>query len=124
MPGQEDIHERIGKLETSVAGIASSVETLVDSQKHVWAAIEKLSTRGEMSWGKIVSTGGFVLAIATGAATMNNALLEGRIRQVEIRAEDQKEIRQAEAKTDEVRAQFLLRMCDENHEAIRRLRDE
>ena len=49
----------------------------------------------------VVATVGMIITVSGAAATVGHMLMESRIRQIEIRDE------------------FLSRMCDENHEAMR-----
>lgn len=100
---------RFAHFESKVESIGDILDTFVAESKEyrqrqdrteaqIWSAIreqgermnsavEKLSNNGRISWGMIVSTGGFLLTlIATGAA-VNNALSEARVKQLEIRAE-------------------------------------
>jgi len=100
---------RFATLETKVGSIGDTLETFVLESKEyrlraertetqIWSAIreqgermnqavEKLSNNGRISWGMIVSTGGFILAIIGAGAAVNHALTESRIRQTEIRNE-------------------------------------
>ncbi len=50
-------------------------------------AIERLSNNGRISWGAIISTGGFLLSIVLAAAGVSHVIVESRIRQLEIREE-------------------------------------
>ncbi len=100
---------RFATLETKVGSIGETLEAFVAESKEyrlrsertesqIWAAIreqgermnsavEKLSTNGRISWGMIVSTGGFILALIGAGAAVNNALTEARVKQIEIRQE-------------------------------------
>lgn len=102
---------RYATLETKVASIGDTLDAFVTesskyrerqerSEAQIWNAIrdqgermnlavEKLSAKGQISWGAIVSTGGFILAVILAGAGANHALSEARIKQLEIRAEFQ-----------------------------------
>jgi len=118
-------HDRITALEEGVVGLSRSIATFVteakDHRKQVegehsrlWEtikeqgvamqrSIDKLSSRGEISWGKIVSTGGFLVALVGIAATMSNTLVEGRIKQVEIESRGYRELLEAKLEVERVR---------------------
>lgn len=163
-PAIADLTDRVSALEKSVSGIASSVKALVDNskthreqmerdQRDIWVAIkeqnttmqtamDKLSHKGDLSWGKIASVGGFFFLLASGLGAMAWQLSEGRVHQLEIHDEEQakqleqrlqfqkemremaeshhKEVRALEAEVRETHDKFLLRICDENHEGLRR----
>jgi hypothetical protein len=100
---------RFASLEAQVGAISTTLEDFVTESKEyrlraernesqIWAAIkeqgdnlnravERLSNNGRISWGMIVSTGGFILALVGAAAAVNHAMNEARIKQVEIRQE-------------------------------------
>jgi hypothetical protein len=100
---------RFATLETKVGSIGETLEAFVAESKEyrlrsertetqIWAAIreqgermnsavEKLSNNGRISWGMIVSTGGFILALIVAGAGVNYSLTEARVRQIEIRQE-------------------------------------
>ena len=121
----EESYERMSVLEKNVAGLASNIDALIkDTKEHrdrvdldqqrIWnalekqgntmqAAFERLNTKGEISWGKIVSTGGFLMLIIGAVASMSNALIEGRIRQVEIKEQSNKELMEARLEIERVR---------------------
>lgn len=134
------VSNRIGHIETQISGLASSLDGFIKEsaeyrartereQTQLWAAIreqgdnlrnavEKLSVRGQISWGAIVTTGAFILALIGAGAGVNNALLESRIRQLEIRDEDTKALRESQLETERTRSEFILRIAEENHQAI------
>jgi hypothetical protein len=100
---------RFASLEAQVGAISTTLEDFVTESKEyrlraernesqIWAAIkeqgdnlnravERLSNNGRISWGMIVSTGGFILALVGAGAAVNHAMNEARIKQVEIRQE-------------------------------------
>jgi hypothetical protein len=51
------------------------------------AAVEKLSSKGQITWPIICSTLGVVIGLVTAGAGVNNALMEAKIKQTEIRLE-------------------------------------
>lgn len=143
---------RLGHIESQVSSVATSLEAFIKEssefrtrtekeQTQIWAAIrengdnlrnaiEKLSTRGQISWGMIVSTGGFLLVVISMVAAVNNQLIQGQLeqlkvtdraseRQTDMRLEFQKELRIAEDRVRDAHDKFLLRICDENHEALK-----
>jgi len=115
--------EHYNDLEKQVAGVAATLDGFIKESKEnqsrtereqaaIWSAIreqsdnlgkavEKLSTKGQISWPMVVATVGMIITVSGAAATVGHMLMESRIRQIEIRDD------------------FLSRMCDENHEAMR-----
>ena len=110
LPGNQVIDlQRFGTLEANVHAIGENLDAFVtESKEHrnraernetqIWNAIreqgermnlavEKLSNNGRISWGMIVSTGGFLVAVIAAGAGVNHALTESRMKQVEIRIE-------------------------------------
>jgi hypothetical protein len=101
--------ERLAHLETQVGSVATSLNSFINESKewrdrverdqsNIWNAIkdqgdnlgravEKLSSKGQISWGMIVSTMGMILTITAGFAAVGHAMMESRMRQVEIRQE-------------------------------------
>lgn len=110
--------ERFSRLESQVGALSATLEDFVTESKEyrqrterteqqIWVAIreqgdnlnravEKLSSAGQISWGMIVSTGGFLIALIGAGAAVNHALTEARVKQVEIRAELHQEMNQRE----------------------------
>lgn len=138
----QDTNSRLGNLEAAVSGLVSSVDALVkDSKEHrervevdqsrIWAAIEKQGAKGEMSWGKIASVGGFAFVVMSGIGAMAWKLSESRVHQIEVQLVEQEktinlarnyegQIRQLESEIRDTHNKFLLRICDETHEGLRR----
>ncbi len=134
---------RLGHIESQVSSVAASLDSFIKEsasfrvrtekeQTQIWAAIreqgdnlrnavEKLSMRGQISWGMIVTTGGLVLALIGAVAGVGNIIMESRIQQLYIRDAAQGELLDARLETERVRAEFLLRMCDENHADLKQL---
>lgn len=114
--------ERYNHLESQVAGVAATLDGFIKEaevtrarndreQTAMWTAIreqgdnlgkavEKLSSKG-ISWPMIVTTIGMILSMSAAASTVGYMLMESRIKQVEIRND------------------FMLDMCKENHESWR-----
>lgn len=108
-PASQSNAARFASLEAQVGAISTTLEDFVTESKEyrlraernesqIWAAIkeqgdnlnravERLSNNGRISWGMIVSTGGFILALVGAGAAVNHAMNEARIKQVEIRQE-------------------------------------
>ena len=100
---------RFASLETQVGNVATQLGDFIKESKdyrdrterseaQIWQAIkenganlniavEKLSNNGRISWGAIISTGGFLLSIVLAAAGVSHVIVESRIRQLEIREE-------------------------------------
>jgi phage-related protein len=98
---------RLGNLETAVAGIASEVSAFIkESHEHrerierdqtaIWqavkeqgdrftAAVDRISTRGALSWPVVVITISMILGLITGIAVVAEKVAEARLRQHEIR---------------------------------------
>jgi len=141
-----DLSDRVGALETSVSGLASSVSAFIkESEKNwkqsnvdrdrLWQELEKQGQKGDLSWGKIASVGGFVMVAISGLGALVWQLSEARVHQLELvldgnekqtamRLEFQKEIRTLESEVRATHDKFLLRICDENHESIKRINEK
>jgi hypothetical protein len=104
---------RFAHVESSIASLATTVGDFIKESREdrerrdredkshrdmLWQAIkeqgvslqtsiEKLSTRNQITWPMICSTLGVVLGLVTAGAGVNNALMEARIKQTEIRQE-------------------------------------
>lgn len=106
---ESEANGRYNHLEGQISGIAASLDGFIKEsaeyrartereQGQIWAAIreqgdnlrnavEKLSMKGNISWPMIVSTLGIILSVAVAAAGVGHALMESRIKQVEIRVD-------------------------------------
>lgn len=122
---------RFAHLEAQVGNVAIQLADFIkESKEHrdrvevdqarIWSAIEKqglalqsaverLSSRGQISWGMIVSTGGLVLALIAAGGGVNNALMESRIHQLEIQDDAIREVREAQLETLRCTDEFILR---------------
>jgi hypothetical protein len=109
---------RLGYLEAAVAGIASEVSAfLKESHEHrerierdqaaIWtavkeqgdrftAAVDRISTRGALSWPAIVITIGMILGLITSIAVIAEKIAEARLQQHVIRMDYMEEIREIE----------------------------
>lgn len=127
-PYRQSPTEHYTELEKQVAGVAATLDSFIKDAKEyrernereqdsMWKAIreqgenlgkavEKLSTKGQISWPMVVATVGMILTVSGGAATVGQMLVEARVKQLEIRDER------------------LLDMGRENHAAIRELERE
>ena len=141
---------RLTKMEGVVSGLSQQfADFLKESKEHrdrterdnqqIWqaikeqgaamqASVDRLSSKGEMSWGKIASVGGFMFVCASGLGALVWQLSEARVHQLEVKADTvekyNQEIRTLEKEVRDTHDKFLLRICDENHENIRRLTDK
>ena len=117
------IASRYNHLENQVAGLVAQFSDFIrDSKDHrdriekdqtqIWgaireqgeqlrSAIEKLSTKGQISWPMIVATVGLILSVSAAAAAVGQVLMESRMKQLEITTN------------------FLHELGRENHNAIR-----
>ena len=113
-------------------------------------SVDRLASKSEMSWSKIASVGGFLFVCGSGLAALvwqlgetrihqleiqsesNSKLRESQLRQLEIRDEETSDmlalreryddkIRALEKEVRETHDKFLLRICDETHEGLRRI---
>lgn len=122
-PASQSNAARFASLEAQVGAISTTLEDFVTESKEyrlraernesqIWAAIkeqgdnlnravERLSNNGRISWGMIVTTGSFILALIGAGAAVNHSLTEARIKQVEIRQE------------------FMARELDRNYEDLK-----
>lgn len=113
---------RFAHLETQVGNVSTLLESFIKESKdyrerierdqsQMWSAIkeqgeslnravERLSNNGRISWPMIVATVGMILSVSAAAAGVGHALMESRIRQLEIREE------------------FLQKAADESHSRI------
>lgn len=109
---------RLGNLEAAVAGIASEVSAfLKESHEHrerierdqaaIWAAVkeqgdrftaavDRISTRGALSWPVVVITIGMILGLITSIAVIAEKIAEARLQQHVIRMNYMEEIREIE----------------------------
>lgn len=109
MSDPTNANSRLTKLESAVSTVATQLGDFIkeskdhrqrveQDQERLWSAIkeqgtslqsavEKLSNNGRITWPVICSTLGVVLALVTAGAGVNNALMEARIKQTEIRQE-------------------------------------
>ncbi len=135
--------ERYNHLENQIVGIIATVDGFVKEsredrartereQSSLWAAIreqgdnlrnaiEKLSTRGQISWGAVVTTVGLLLALIIAAGQVSVMLMEGRIKQLEIVDACNRQLMDARMQTQEVQNAWLHDLGKENHAAIRAL---
>ena len=135
--------ERYSHLESQVSGVVASLEGFIKEsredrartereQTSLWAAIreqgnnlrnaiEKLSTRGQISWGAVVTTVGLLLALIIAAGQVSVMLMEGRIKQLEIVDSGNMRLIEAQMKTQDVQNEWLRDLAKENHAAIREL---
>lgn len=141
---------RLTKMEGVVSGLSQQfADFLKESKEHrdrierdnqqIWQAIkeqgaamqssvDRLSSKGEMSWGKIASVGGFLFVCASGLGAMAWQISEHRVHQLEVKADTvekyNQEIRNLEKEVRDTNNRYILRMCDESHENIRRLNEK
>lgn len=119
------VQERYNHLENQVAGVAATLAGFIKEsqdnqartereQTTMWGAIreqgenlnkavEKMSTKGQISWPGVIATVGMILSVSAAAAAVGHMLMESRIKQLEIRDER------------------LLDLGKENHASIRDL---
>jgi len=132
--------ERYNHLENQIVGIVTSLEAFVKEsredrartereQNSLWAAIreqgdnlrnaiEKLTARGQISWGAVVTTVGLLLALIIAAGQVSVMLMEGRIKQLEIADNYSRQIVEEKMRTQEVHITWLKELGRENHAAI------
>lgn len=109
---------RLGHLETAIAGIASQVSAFIkESHEHrerierdqaaIWAAVkdqgdkftdavDRISTRGALSWPVVVITIGMILGLITSIAVIAEKIADARLEHGVIRMNYMEEIRDRE----------------------------
>jgi len=98
----------------------SKIWTAMQEQgKNMQASVDRLTARGQISWPVIMVTITVVLTIFSLAAGLGHALMESRIRQLEIQDTANKELMEAKNETQNVRIDEALRLGLEDKEAIR-----
>ena len=103
------VQERYNHLESQVTKVATSLDGFIKDSvenrsrmerdaSNMWAAIrevadnlrnaiEKLSTRGQLSWSMIATAVATLLSVVSAGAYVGHMLMESRIKQTEIRSE-------------------------------------
>lgn len=134
---------RFAHLETQVSNVAITLTDFIkDSKEHrdrierdqtqIWTAlreqadqlrtaVEKLSTKGQISWQMIFAAVSVLVALMGLLAGVNNAIVDGKIQRLEERDQAVKELREAKIETLNVRDEFILRRLDEDHQTIQSL---
>jgi hypothetical protein len=132
---------RIEHLETAVSNVAVSLDGFIretrdhrdrldKDQASIWAAIrdqgenlsravDKLSSKGQISWGMIMTAVGTLLGVGAAVATVGQMLMESRIKQLEIADTSTLKLMEAKLDTHEVKDEALHELGRENHAAIR-----
>jgi hypothetical protein len=109
---------RLVHLETALSGLASQISTFIkESHEHrdrierdqaaIWtavkeqgdrftAAVDRISTRGALSWPVVVITIGMILGLITSIAVIAEKIAEARLQQHEIRMDYIEKIKEIE----------------------------
>lgn len=134
---------RIEHLETAVSNVAVSLDGFIretrdhrdrldKDQASIWAAIrdqgenlsravDKLSSKGQISWGMIMTAVGTLLGVGAAVATVGQILMESRIKQLEITDSLGRELMDAKLQPHRAEYESLRGIVNEHHLAIREL---
>lgn len=137
------IEARFAHLESAVSNVAIQLgdfikeskdhrERIELEQSRIWAsiekqstnlqaAVEKLSSRGQLSWPVIMSTISLILVLVSAGATVSYTIMEGRLKQIEIRAEAIREIREAHTLRLEAQIESNTNLIDRHERELDRL---
>lgn len=110
------IHARIDATQEKFINAISSLKD------NTQTSIERLSTKGQISWAMIFTAITVLMVVIGGLAGVSNALVQARFRQLEIQDEAMKSVRNAQFETQTVRTGYLEKEAARNYDEILRLR--
>jgi hypothetical protein len=137
---QVTIEARFAHLESAVSNVATQLgdfikeskdhrERIELEQSRIWtsiekqssnlqSAVEKLSSRGQLSWPVIMSTISLILVLVSAGATVSNIIMESRIKQIEIRVEAIREVREAHTRRLEESIEANTKLIDRHENSL------
>ena len=92
--------------------------------KQTQEAIEKLSSRGQISWGMIATAITTILAVGASVAAVGHLLMESRIRQLEITDDAAAKLMQSELRVHEAEDKFTREMIKLHEDRFREMRED
>ena len=99
-------------------------EALTNQGVQITAGFEKVANKGQITWPMVFSAIVCLTGIMGGISSVSNAFTDGKIARLQDHDTMVEKVRDAEKDTDRVRYDTTLRICLENHEAIRKLNEK